>query len=60
MRGVRILLWVEAGDVDQRIALVGEPKRMGIARILWKALEARIDRWMLFYTVFCPSVRLNE
>ena len=44
VRGIRILLWVEAGDVDQRIALVGELESMVIARVLLlKALEARID-----------------
>jgi hypothetical protein len=53
VRGIRILLWVEAGDVDQGIALVGELERMVVARVLLKALEARIDVWMLFLTVFC-------
>ena len=57
VRGIRILMWVKAGDVDQRIALVGELERMVIARVLLKALEVRIDGWMLFFTVFC---RLNE
>ena len=31
VRGVRILLWVEASDVDQWIALVSELERMVIA-----------------------------
>ena len=53
MRRVRILLWVEAGDVDQRITLVGELERMVIARVLLKALGARIDEWILIFTVFC-------
>ena len=64
MRGVRILLWVEAGDVDQRITLVGELERMVIARVLLKALEARIDGWISFFTVISAlegvTVQLNK
>ena len=49
--GIGVLLWVEACDVDQRVALVSEAENTIDVRILVEALGARIDVQLLAVAV---------
>ena len=45
--GVGVLVWVEACDMDQRVALVGETQLSVVQRVLLESLRTRIDVQLL-------------